>query len=155
MAKALFKFPFVKEIFFDENYISITKQDDEDWLNITMELRTFIRQYLAEGHIIISACELKKHQRKEQKKIDRIITTDITSQKITSILNEFIRPAVASDGGNIEFISYNENTHQVEVILQGACSDCPSSSLTLKNGIETLLKEKLGNQQINVTALNG
>lgn len=155
MAKALFKFGYVKEVFFDENYISITKTDDQDWLNITMELRNFIRQYLAENHIIISSSELKKQQKKEQKREDRIITTDITSQKISSILNEYIKPAVASDGGNIEFISYDKDTHQVEVILQGACSGCPSSTLTLKNGIEALLKEKLNNEYINVVALNG
>lgn len=155
MAKALFKFPYVKEVFFDENYISITKIETEDWLNITMELRNFIRQYLAEGHIVISASELKKQQKKEQKREDYIITTDITSQKISSILNEYIKPAVASDGGNIEFISYSPETHQVEVILQGACSGCPSSALTLKSGIEVLLKEKLDNQHIRVKALNG
>lgn len=155
LVKALFNFPFVKEVFLDENYISITKHDTTHWNNVVMELREFIRNYLVEGNIIILATEMKKQKDIEEKKEQRIITTDITSQKIVSILNEYIKPAVASDGGNIEFISYNKDNHQVEVVLQGACSGCPSSTQTLKNGIEVILKEKLNNPAISVIATNG
>ena len=76
-------------------------------------------------------------------------------KQIISILNEYILPAVASDGGNIEFDSYDSNEKSVRVILQGACSGCPSSTLTLKNGIETMLKEMMPGKIENVVALNG
>ena len=78
-----------------------------------------------------------------------------TSAKIVSILDEYIKPAVASDGGNIAFRSYNPESKVVSVILQGACSGCPSSTITLKNGIETMLKDMLPNQINEVVAING
>jgi len=80
---------------------------------------------------------------------------DETSVKIVDILDEYIKPAVASDGGNIAFKSYDPETKLVRVILQGACSGCPSSTATLKNGIETMLKEMLPNQINEVVAING
>lgn len=156
LAKALFEFPFVKEVFFDENYISVTKNETANWHEITMELREFIRSYLAEGNIVVSDVIAKNQQviQKEQEN-QIIVNTDITSQKIISLLNEYVKPAVASDGGNIQFVSYNKDTQQVEVILQGACSGCPSSTMTLKNGIETLLRDQLENPHIQVIAING
>lgn len=80
---------------------------------------------------------------------------DTTSKEIINIIEEYIKPAVASDGGNILFESYDENSNMVKVILQGACSGCPSSTFTLKNGIETMLKEMLHNPQLRVEAING
>ena len=82
-----------------------------------------------------------------------MVTTDSVSQQIVAILDEYVRPAVASDGGNIQFISYCAETHHVAVLLQGACSGCPSSVQTLKKGIEVILKDKLGNPSINVEAI--
>ncbi|MDO5105751.1 NifU family protein [Capnocytophaga sp.] len=153
LAKTLLGFPFVKEVFFDENYISITKHPNSNWNDITMTLREFIRNYLVEGNVVVSSSEIQK-QKDAYEKEQFTITTDITSQKIVAVLNEYVKPAVASDGGNIEFISYNKDNHEVKVILQGACSGCPSSTITLKNGIETLLKEQLGNPEIRVVAIN-
>lgn len=153
LAKTLLGFPFVKEVFFDENYISITKHPNSNWNDITMTLREFIRNYLVEGNVVVSSSEIQK-QKDAYEKEQFTITTDITSQKIVAVLNEYVKPAVASDGGNIEFISYNKDNHEVKVILQGACSGCPSSTITLKNGIETLLKEQLGNPEIRVIAIN-
>ena len=75
--------------------------------------------------------------------------------EIINILEQHIRPAVASDGGNIEFESYNSDTKLVKVILQGACAGCPSSTITLKNGIENMLKEILGDKISKVEAING
>ena len=75
--------------------------------------------------------------------------------EIVSILNEYVKPAVASDGGNIEFESYDANEKKVRVILQGACSGCPSSTVTLKNGIETMLREMLQGKVAYVEAING
>ncbi|MGB5435887.1 MAG: NifU family protein, partial [Maribacter sp.] len=80
---------------------------------------------------------------------------DDTSQQIIDILEEYVKPAVASDGGNILFQSYEVETKTVNVILQGACSGCPSSTYTLKNGIETMLKNMMGDKVHEVVALNG
>ena len=152
LAQAIFNFPFVKEIFISENYISITKFDMVEWNEVYPEVRTFIRTYLQEGKDIIK--ELPKQETKQNVEIPKENLSE-TSAKIVDILDEYIKPAVASDGGNIAFRSYNEETKVVSVILQGACSGCPSSTVTLKNGIETMLKEMLPNQINEVIAING
>lgn len=152
LAQALFNFPFVNEIFISENYISITKYDMVEWNEVHQEVRTFIRGYLQEGKKIIS--ELPQKQTKQNVEIPKENLSD-TEAKIVDILDEYIKPAVASDGGNIAFQSYDETTKRVSVILQGACSGCPSSTVTLKNGIETMLKEMLPNQINEVIAING
>ena len=152
LAQALFSFPFVKEVFISENYISISKYDIVEWNEIYQDIRTFIRQYLQEGKTIIS--NLPEEKKKEEIKVNTE-NLDETSTKIIEILDEYIKPAVASDGGNIAFRSYDSDTKRVSVILQGACSGCPSSTITLKNGIETMLKEMLPNQINEVIAING
>ncbi|GFD82274.1 NifU family protein [Tenacibaculum sp. KUL118] len=152
LAQALFSFPFVKEIFISENYISITKYDMIDWNEVYQEVRTFIRSYIQEGKKIIS--ELPKRQTKQNVEVPKENLTD-TEAKIVDILDEYIKPAVASDGGNIAFQAYDADSKRVSVILQGACSGCPSSTVTLKNGIETMLKEMLPNQINEVVAING
>ncbi len=154
LAKELFHFPFVKEVFFDENYISITKYDMADWGEITMEVREFIRAYLADDKTIIEA-NAPVNQEKQAPSEVEFESLDTTSQQIINIIEEYIKPAVASDGGNILFKDYNEDTQQVSVILQGACSGCPSSTFTLKNGIETMLRDMLNNPQLRVEAING
>ena len=152
LAKALFIFPFIKEVFISENYISLTKYDMVEWSDVYQEIRTFIRSYLQEGKIIIS--EIPKKGTPQNIVISKE-NLDETSTKIIDILDEYIKPAVASDGGNIAFKGYNKETKIVSVILQGACSGCPSSTATLKNGIETMLKEMLPNQINEVVAING
>ena len=156
LAKALFGFSFVKEVFISENYISITKFDIVEWNDIYSEIRSFISSYLQDNKIIIK--ELPKSNsttNNPKEKEDDIINFEGTSAKIVAILDEYIRPAVASDGGNIAFKSYNEETKIVKVVLQGACSGCPSSTITLKNGIETMLQEMLPNKISQVVAING
>lgn len=152
LAKELFSFPFVKEIFISENYVSITKYDMIEWNEVHQEIRSFIRTYIQDGKTIIQ--ELPKQQTKQNVEIPKEDLTDVET-KIVDILDEYIKPAVASDGGNIAFQSYDESTKQVRVILQGACSGCPSSTVTLKNGIETMLKDMLPNQINEVVAING
>ncbi len=154
LAQALFHFPFVKEVFISENYISITKFEMVEWNEIHPEIREFIRKYLQENKTII------KQLPKEEASTKEITPTpsenlDETSAKIVSILDEYIKPAVASDGGNIAFRSYDPESKIVSVILQGACSGCPSSTITLKNGIETMLKDMLPNKINEVVAING
>ena len=154
LAQAIFSFPFVKEVFISDNYISVTKYDVVEWNEVYGEVRTFIREYLAAGKTIIK--ELPKQETTIANKVEGPkIQLEGISAKIVDILDEYIKPAVASDGGNIAFKSYDEENKVVRVILQGACSGCPSSTATLKNGIETLLKEMLPNQINEVVAING
>ena len=154
LAKELFHLPFVKEVFMDENYVSVTKYDVADWEEINMQLREFIRDFLADGKDVVTAEALqKKEESKQQEKVN--LSYDDTSQQIIDILEEYVKPAVASDGGNIQFQSYEEESGTVSVILQGACSGCPSSTFTLKNGIETMLKNMMGDKIREVVALNG
>ena len=155
LAKELFNFPFVKEVFIDENYISITKYEMADWNNITLELRTFIKQFIENGGTVLDetiAVETKKHDKQQIKNFDSL---DATSQQIINILEEYVKPAVAADGGNILFDSYDETEKRVKVVLQGACNGCPSSTFTLKSGIENMLKDMLKDEDIKVEAING
>ncbi|WP_127136559.1 NifU family protein [Flagellimonas oceanensis] len=154
LAMELFHLPFVKEVFMDENYVSVTKYDVSDWEEINMQLREFIRDYLADGKDVVTAEAIQKSKETvEQKKVGT--DYDDTSLQIIDILEEYVKPAVAGDGGNILFQSYEEESGTVSVILQGACSGCPSSTFTLKNGIETMLKNMMGEKIKEVVALNG
>ncbi|MEZ4786421.1 NifU family protein [Flavobacterium haoranii] len=154
LAKELYNFPFVKEIFIDENYISITKYDIVEWEDVTFEIRNFIKEYLELGNVAVDETKIVEtvnHQKQQDVYFDKL---DTTSQQIVNILEEYVKPAVQSDGGNIMFDSYNEEDKTVKVILQGACSGCPSSTFTLKNGIENMLKQMLHDNEIKVEALN-
>ena len=144
-AKKLFEFSYVKNVFLSKNFVSITKYEIKNWDEIVHELRSFIKNYLENNKI--HETFVKKE------KVD--VKLDDTSEKIISILDEYIKPAVSSDGGNILFDSYDSEKKLVKVILQGACSGCPSSTVTLKNGIENMLKEMLQGQVETVEAING
>ena len=153
-AKELFKFPYVKEIFIDENYISVTKYDVNNWDEITLELRSFIKQFIENGGTVLDENFVQETLVEETKKTEEFDNLDVTSQKIINILEEYVKPAVAADGGNIAFESFDEENKVVKVILQGACSGCPSSTFTLKSGIEGLLKSMLNDDTIVVEAAN-
>ena len=154
LAKELFKFPYVKEIFIDENYISVTKYDVNNWDEITLELRSFIKQFIENGGTVLDENFAQETLVDETKKTEEFDNLDITSQKIINILEEYVKPAVAADGGNIAFDSFDEENKIVKVILQGACSGCPSSTFTLKSGIESLLKTMLNDDRLIVEAAN-
>ncbi|GAA0871456.1 NifU family protein [Gangjinia marincola] len=162
LAQELFHFPFIKSVFLDENYISITKYDVAEWNDITIEIRTFIKSFIEEGKTILDENHVNPQQTLAQPTEEgspfegkSIEEYDDVSKKIIAILDEYIKPAVASDGGNILFKSYESETKKVNVILQGACSGCPSSTITLKNGIEQMLKEMLHGHVETVEAING
>lgn len=154
LAQELFKFHFVKEVFITENYISITKYDSVSWDEITLELRTFIKEYLENGGIVLDESLIADDVKQEKQQIKNFDQLDVTSQQIVNILEEYVKPAVAADGGNILFDSYDENQKRVKVVLQGSCNGCPSSTFTLKNGIENMLKDMLNDKDIVVEALN-
>lgn len=154
LAKELFKFAYVKEIFIDENYISVTKYEVNNWEEITLELRSFIKQFIENGGTVLDENFLQAATAEESAKTQDFDNLDVTSQQIINILEEYVKPAVAADGGNIAFDSYNETDKTVKVILQGACSGCPSSTFTLKSGIENMLKSMLNDENIKVEAIN-
>lgn len=158
LVQKLFHFPFVKEVYMDENFISIHKYDMAEWDDITMELREFIRSYLENNAEVVkikkaeSSADLNTDSNMSQNSVANLTGL---SKQIADILEEYVKPAVASDGGNIVFQAYDEDTKEVHVVLQGACSGCPSSTMTLKNGIENLLKDMLPQQINKVVAING
>jgi Fe-S cluster biogenesis protein NfuA len=156
LAQELFKFSYVKEVFIDENYISVTKYEINNWEEITLEIRSFIKQFIENGGIVLDETMLAAVavEKKEKNKTQEFDNLDVTSQQIINILEEYVKPAVAADGGNIVFDSYNEKDKIVKVILQGACSGCPSSTFTLKSGIENMLKSMLNDEKIQVEAVN-
>lgn len=147
LALRLFNFPFVKSVFIDKNFISITKYDTSSWDDITLTIRNFIKEYLERDNKILT----DDYQKVEVIDPDSL---DETSKEIVSILDEYIKPSVAADGGNIMFKSYDKANKSVSVILQGACSGCPSSTITLKNGIENILKKMLNGKVEVVEAIN-
>ncbi|MFD2542515.1 NifU family protein [Lacinutrix gracilariae] len=155
LATELFHFPFVKSIFLDENYVSITKYEVAEWNDITMELREFIRTFIENGKEIVLANAPEVVEKSTEALDASYENMDDTSKEIINILEEYVKPAVASDGGNIQFDSYDATTKKVKVILQGACSGCPSSTFTLKNGIENMLKEMMKGRVETVEAING
>jgi len=147
LAAKLFEFPFVKAVFIAANFVTVSKIDTIQWEDITLELRDFIRIYISEGNIIIT--ELPKTEvavdntftQKKEVFTEHKSPENEIEVKIIEVLEQYIRPAVEGDGGNIVFKNYNEGI--VTVQLRGACSGCPSSTITLKAGIEALLKRMI------------
>lgn len=155
LVRALYNFPFVKEVFLTENYVSIQKYDIVEWDDVFQEVREFIKNYIEEGKEIVTENLVQTPTQAESKKEEDFEKLDDTSKEIVNIIEEYVKPAVASDGGNILFKHYDPETKNVQVILQGACSGCPSSTFTLKNGIENMLKEMMQGRINNVEAING
>ena len=145
LAEKLLNFPFIENVFISNNYVSVQKNDKIEWDMVVMETREFIRDYISEGNEVIKVSALQPHAIKQDQLKDKVgdevkynvAETDLDG-KIIDALNEFIRPAVESDGGSIDFVEFKEGI--VTVALRGACSGCPSSTVTLKQGIEGLLK---------------
>ncbi len=144
LAAKLFEFPFVKAIFLTGNFVTVSKTDNVQWEEITQELRDFIQIYINEGNPIIT--QLPKTEMpvdntfaaKKEVFMEHNSPSTEMEVKIVEILEQYIRPAVESDGGSITFKSFNDGV--VTVQLRGSCSGCPSSAITLKAGIEGLLK---------------
>ena len=156
LSRKLFNFPFIQQLFASENYISIMKSHEVEWNDVTLELREFIRESLENGEQIGKSTAVAAPQ-EQAVTVDEPNYDDLegTPKQIVDILEEYVKPAVAGDGGNIVFQSYDEETKAVRVILQGACSGCPSATVTLKNGIETMLKDMLHGKVETVEAVNG
>ncbi|MCF8464779.1 MAG: NifU family protein [Flavobacteriales bacterium] len=155
IAMKLFSFPFVTGVFIQSNFITVMKSDMVSWEDVVMELREFIRDYLNGGGAVVTELVAGTYQTDQEiaaTSVHSEPTSDL-EEKIIAILDAEIAPAVAQDGGNITFKGYQNGV--VNVVLRGACSGCPSSTVTLKNGIETLLKNRLPGQITEVVAVNG
>lgn len=129
LAIELFGFEFVKRVFISSNFVTITKDDATQWENVLFELKQFFKAYFEDKKPVFAESTMKSLEVTE--------SDSETVQKIKLVLNDYIRPAVESDGGAINFHSFEDGV--VKVLLQGSCSGCPSSTITLKNGIENLL----------------
>lgn len=147
LAARLFEFPFVKAVFLTGNFVTVSKRDNVLWEDVTQELRDFIRVYINEGNPVITELPTTEMpvdntfaSKKEMFTEHQAPATEI-EVKIVEILEQYIRPAVESDGGSITFKSFNDGI--VTVQLRGSCSGCPSSAITLKAGIEGLLKRMI------------
>jgi len=152
IAKALFNHDFISEIYIDFNFISITISKEYSWENHIMDIREYILSFVRDGNEIIDPKFDIDDIKVDKVDFDKL---DDISKEIAKLIDDQIKPAVASDGGNILFQSYDSDSLEVKVILQGACSGCPSSTYTLKNGIETMLKDYLPGKISNVVAING
>ena len=141
LAEELFNLPFVDGVFFASNFVTITKTDNLSWDFITMELREFIRNWLSEGKEVLTAMPDEKNSIQKENKPKKKYAPSEYDESICQLLDEFVRPAVENDGGAIDFLGYEDGI--VTVILKGACAGCPSSTATLKGGIESLLKTHL------------
>jgi Fe-S cluster biogenesis protein NfuA len=140
LAQELFNFDYVGRVFIAQNFVTITKVTDLQWAQLIPELRTFLKSYIeASGPVftVDPAAEQKAAQQAAATG-DSSEADQQTSQKIIDLLDNYVRPAVEQDGGNITFKSYLDGV--VTVNLQGSCSGCPSATVTLKSGIENLLK---------------
>ncbi len=129
LAKALFEFPYVKGVFIMNNFVSITKSEDYQWFDVIPTLKKFIQEYLQEGKEVVLAKKVVELTDEEETEVVR---------KIKQLLDDHVKPAVEMDGGAITFKSFENGI--VNVVMKGSCSGCPSSTMTLKAGIENLLK---------------
>ena len=152
LAKGLFEFDFVKEIFINDNYIAITKHKNANWDNILDRIQNYLQDFFLnkqKSETINGIFEKYQAQSFNNRGFTEI------EEKINAILQEYVAPAVENDGGKISLIEFDEETKTAKMLLQGACSGCPSSTITLKNGIENLLKNFLPDIVENVEAING
>ena len=159
-AEALFNFPFVTRVFIAQNFVTIYKNDLVEWSDVTLEMREFVKEWLMENENPVQHVP-KQEVMETSIESPKLTTTNLApeintkkDQQIVDLIDEYVQPAVEQDGGAIHFQSYNEESGTVTVILKGSCSGCPSSTATLKGGVENLLKSHLPEIK-EVVALNG
>jgi Fe-S cluster biogenesis protein NfuA len=151
LAEELFKFPFVDGVFLAANFVTVTKTDNVSWDFITMQLRDFIREWIANcKEILLKSQDPIMEDDESSIEVPKLEESQY-DEKITALLDQYVRPAVENDGGAIDYVGYDQG--KVIVKMKGSCAGCPSSTATLKGGIETLLKQHLPNVQ-EVVALN-
>jgi len=139
LATELFGFPFLKSVFIASNFVTLTKTSDTDWEDVIPSIRQFLKEYLEEGKPIVNEEELAAI--KQESSNDVHADDDDVVKRVKELLENYVKPAVEMDGGAIQFKSYNDGV--VNLMLQGSCSGCPSSMITLKAGIEGMMKRMI------------
>ena len=154
LAQAIFgEFNFAREVFISDNFVAVTKNVSVEWHEVMVTVRDFVANYLQNGGEV-SKTAAQKHESPAAATVAKREYTE-TEQKISDILDEYVAPAVAGDGGKISLMEYDAETKTAKMLLQGACSGCPSSTATLKGGIENLLKQFVPELVEKVEAVNG
>ena len=143
MANSLMELPYVKSVYFNNNYVTVTKEFNYDWADVMLKLKEFIKNYIEQGGVIIKEgfSEYLEKVMAEENATQFAGEDGEIARKVKDLIDMYVKPAVEGDGGNIEFKSYEKG--KVHVIMQGSCSGCPSSSVTLKAGIEGMLKRMI------------
>ena len=139
LAIELFGFPFIKAVFIASNFVTLTKEGDTEWQDVIPTIRQFLKEYLEEGKAVINEEELAAIKQESSNTVTA--DDDDIVKRIKELLENYVKPAVEMDGGAIQFKSYNEGV--VNLMLQGSCSGCPSSMITLKAGIEGMMKRMI------------
>jgi Fe-S cluster biogenesis protein NfuA len=140
LAKELFSFPFIKSVFIASNFITLTKSaDTEDWQDVIPTIKTFLKEFLEAGGVVVNEEEVAKFKQEATNTVHA--DDDDLVKRVKELLENYVKPAVEMDGGAIQFKSYNEGV--VNLMLQGSCSGCPSSMVTLKAGIEGMMKRMI------------
>ena len=139
LAIELFGFPFIRSVFIASNFVTLTKTIETDWQDVIPTVRQFLKEYLEEGKAVINEEEVLNM--KQEASNDVAADDDDVVKRIKELLDNYVKPAVEMDGGAIQFKSYNEGV--VNLMLQGSCSGCPSSMITLKAGIEGMMKRMI------------
>jgi Fe-S cluster biogenesis protein NfuA len=143
MAKSLMELPYVKSVYFNNNYVTVTKEMNYDWADIMLKLKEFIKDYVEKDGVIVleGFSEYMDNFMAEQNAVQFTGESGEIARKVKELIDTYVKPAVEMDGGNIEFKAFDAG--KVYVVMQGSCSGCPSSSVTLKAGIEGMLKRMI------------
>ena len=139
LATELFGFPFIKSVFIASNFVTLTKTPETEWQDVIPSIRQFLKEYLEEGKAVVNEEELASF--KKESSNEPHADDDDVVKRIKELLDNYVRPAVEMDGGAIQFKSYNDGV--VNLMMQGSCSGCPSSMITLKAGIEGMMKRMI------------
>ncbi|MGB8193914.1 MAG: NifU family protein [Chitinophagaceae bacterium] len=139
LAVELFAFPFIKSVFIASNFVTLTKTPDTDWQDVIPTIRQYLKEYLEEGKPVVNEEEIIAIKQEASNTVTA--DDDDVVKRIKELLENYVKPAVEMDGGAIQFKSYNEGV--VNLMLQGSCSGCPSSMITLKAGIEGMMKRMI------------
>jgi len=140
LAKELFSFPFIRSVFIASNFITLSKTaDTDDWQDVIPTIKQFLKEYLENGGVVVNDDEVANTKQEASNEVGA--DDDDVVKRVKELLENYVKPAVEMDGGAIQFRSYNDGT--VNLMLQGSCSGCPSSMITLKAGIEGMMKRMI------------
>ena len=139
LAIELFGYPFIKAVFIASNFVTLTRTADTDWNDVIPTIRQFLKEYLEEAKVVVNEEDVITMKQESSNEVN-VDDNDIV-KRIKELLENYVKPAVEMDGGAIQFKSYDDGV--VNLMLQGSCSGCPSSMITLKAGIEGMMKRMI------------